>query len=761
MRTTRWSATGRCSRVDRAVPRGLVRAARRGRRDRMAAPRDGVWLVREHGVDGVVGAGHHGRVRADARDPGARAAPGRVCSSAACPAPSRSTAGALGRARRRRPRGPVAGRAVEVTGATPPATVRWRLSDGTRAVVRIEAGAGRRRPGSSCSTPACPTPTRWRRARPRGRSASLPWRRARRGLTTRTAPACRLSDRPTDATGRHPRGRSLPGPDRRLCSRTPSRAAERPGSTTPQQPPSPTRGCGCFRQERWRPMPHPEHTQPIRSRLLRPRVSGARAPPARALRAAGTHPRTGRDRPADGVVRAVPAPDAAGDRGPVADGRGARRRPAGLHLGHLRRVRLDARHHPGPRPAPARRDLGAADRAPDLRGGDPPRDRHGHRGVPRRGRPHVPRAARGPAGGQPGLDAAPRRADPRERARRAAPRGRGGALRLLGEPGAARRRAQDEHRGRRVPDRSPRARARSPSAARRTCSPCSPSRRPAPTSRSRRCSSSRRPTSTSCGTPAALGVTIPILAGVIPSTDPARLLRVEELTGVTVPADLLGRLLAADDEAERHRIGLRASIDLANAVLDGGAPGLHVYTFNRHRAALDLLEGAGLCDGVGTSGDAGPSGPARRPTRSARGAPRPRATRTTSSPREHHDRHARRTPAVPRRERPRVPADRAAARAQAGARGVLGRPSVGRRGRGDRRRPARAHPPPAGRARSADRRPGDPVVLLLLRRRPRRRRHGGALPERFAHLAPAPGSACRSRRTRRSRAARAPTCRSR
>lgn len=105
----------------------------------------------------------------------------------------------------------------------------------------------------------------------------------------------------------------------------------------------------------------------------------------------------------------------------------------------------------------------------------------------------------------------------------------------------------------------------------------------------------------------AVGVTIPILAGVIPTTDPARLLRVEQLTGVTVPAQLLATLLATDDEDERHDVGIRASIDLANAVLDGGAPGLHVYTFNRHRDALALVEGTGLCDaapgadrGVGT-----------------------------------------------------------------------------------------------------------------------------------------------------------------
>jgi methylenetetrahydrofolate reductase (NADPH) len=106
----------------------------------------------------------------------------------------------------------------------------------------------------------------------------------------------------------------------------------------------------------------------------------------------------------------------------------------------------------------------------------------------------------------------------------------------------------------------------------------------------------------------AVGVSIPILAGVIPTTDPARLLRVEQLTGVTVPAELLGRLLATDDEDERHRIGIRASVDLANAVLDGGAPGLHVYTFNRHRAALALVEGAGLADAP-VAGPSRPLGP--------------------------------------------------------------------------------------------------------------------------------------------------------
>ena len=90
------------------------------------------------------------------------------------------------------------------------------------------------------------------------------------------------------------------------------------------------------------------------------------------------------------------------------------------------------------------------------------------------------------------------------------------------------------------------------------------------------------------------GVVIPIVPGLIPATDPARLLRTQEVTGVPVPHELLALLDSADDEAERRRRGLRFGIELIDRVLAGGAPGIHLYTFNKHEAALDLLEGAGL-----------------------------------------------------------------------------------------------------------------------------------------------------------------------
>ncbi|MEV7974248.1 methylenetetrahydrofolate reductase [Cellulomonas sp. NPDC089187] len=93
------------------------------------------------------------------------------------------------------------------------------------------------------------------------------------------------------------------------------------------------------------------------------------------------------------------------------------------------------------------------------------------------------------------------------------------------------------------------------------------------------------------------GVTIPIVPGIIPMTDPARLRRVQQLTGVEVPEHVLATLDAFDPETEtaaRHRAGTRLGVDLVNAVLDGGAPGVHLYTFNNAGPALDLIDGVGL-----------------------------------------------------------------------------------------------------------------------------------------------------------------------
>ncbi len=86
------------------------------------------------------------------------------------------------------------------------------------------------------------------------------------------------------------------------------------------------------------------------------------------------------------------------------------------------------------------------------------------------------------------------------------------------------------------------------------------------------------------------GVTIPIIPGVMPLTSLRRVRRLAELTGVDPEPKLMDALGRAADAGDGRRIGVAATVDLARAALDAGAPGIHLYTFNEHAAALDVLD---------------------------------------------------------------------------------------------------------------------------------------------------------------------------
>ncbi len=92
----------------------------------------------------------------------------------------------------------------------------------------------------------------------------------------------------------------------------------------------------------------------------------------------------------------------------------------------------------------------------------------------------------------------------------------------------------------------------------------------------------------------AAGVTIPVLPGVVPMENPARLRRLQDISRVPVPAEALARLEAASDDDVRRAEGRAMGAALVRGVLDAGAPGVHVYTFNEDAAPLALLAGAGL-----------------------------------------------------------------------------------------------------------------------------------------------------------------------
>ena len=90
----------------------------------------------------------------------------------------------------------------------------------------------------------------------------------------------------------------------------------------------------------------------------------------------------------------------------------------------------------------------------------------------------------------------------------------------------------------------------------------------------------------------AVGVTIPILPGIMPITSLAQILRMTELSGREVPPEVVDRVSRWDgDPAAVRAEGIAIATELCDALLGGGSPGLHFYTLNRSRATREIYSG--------------------------------------------------------------------------------------------------------------------------------------------------------------------------
>jgi methylenetetrahydrofolate reductase (NADPH) len=80
---------------------------------------------------------------------------------------------------------------------------------------------------------------------------------------------------------------------------------------------------------------------------------------------------------------------------------------------------------------------------------------------------------------------------------------------------------------------------------------------------------------------ASLGCEMPIQPGVMPITNVRQIERMAQLSGATVPGWLADRLHAATDDDGVAQVGVDVATDMSRALLDGGAPGVHLITMNR------------------------------------------------------------------------------------------------------------------------------------------------------------------------------------
>jgi methylenetetrahydrofolate reductase (NADPH) len=90
-----------------------------------------------------------------------------------------------------------------------------------------------------------------------------------------------------------------------------------------------------------------------------------------------------------------------------------------------------------------------------------------------------------------------------------------------------------------------------------------------------------------------LGVSVPVVPGIMPISNYAQLKRFSDACGAEIPRWIAKRMQAYYDDVESIRaMGAEVVAQLCRRLLEGGAPGLHFYTLNRAkatRAVLDLL----------------------------------------------------------------------------------------------------------------------------------------------------------------------------
>lgn len=90
----------------------------------------------------------------------------------------------------------------------------------------------------------------------------------------------------------------------------------------------------------------------------------------------------------------------------------------------------------------------------------------------------------------------------------------------------------------------------------------------------------------------AVGITVPIVPGIMPVLATKQIQRIATLSGTTLPATLSRRLeVAAENPDVVEIIGIDWALDQIRDLLAHGAPGYHLYILNRARPALALAAG--------------------------------------------------------------------------------------------------------------------------------------------------------------------------
>ena len=92
-----------------------------------------------------------------------------------------------------------------------------------------------------------------------------------------------------------------------------------------------------------------------------------------------------------------------------------------------------------------------------------------------------------------------------------------------------------------------------------------------------------------------LGITVPIIPGIMPITNSSQLMRFSDMCGAEIPRWMRLRLQGfGDDTASIKAFGHEVITDLCEVLRAGGVPGLHFYTMNQSAPVLAICDELGI-----------------------------------------------------------------------------------------------------------------------------------------------------------------------
>ncbi len=94
-----------------------------------------------------------------------------------------------------------------------------------------------------------------------------------------------------------------------------------------------------------------------------------------------------------------------------------------------------------------------------------------------------------------------------------------------------------------------------------------------------------------------LGIRVPIIPGIMPVTSHQQIKKITGLCGATIPDNLTRILDTCSTEGELCEAGLDFSVEQCHQLKEWGVPGFHIYTVNRSRAVIRIMEDLNLMPG--------------------------------------------------------------------------------------------------------------------------------------------------------------------